>query len=132
MRKIWHIKTLFELKKLAKEIAASVTGGEIFALNGNLGSGKTTFTKALARALKIKKHVTSPTFVIMKAYPFKKTSRKLHLYHLDLYRTETNIVENLGLKEIWKDKNSITVIEWANKIKKHLPKATHQIFFHHT
>lgn len=131
MPKAIHLKNQTELNTAARTFASKITGGEVFALIGNLGSGKTTFTKALAKALKIKSHVTSPTFVIMKVYAFKKNGSKFHLHHLDLYRAEKNIVQNLGLKEIWKDKNAVTVVEWADKIKKHLPTKTQKIFFHH-
>jgi tRNA threonylcarbamoyladenosine biosynthesis protein TsaE len=122
--------TLNSIPHLAKKIAKSIKGGEIFALIGDLGSGKTTFTKTLGKALKIKHHITSPTFVLMNRYPFKLKTRKLYLYHLDIYRLKNfKDILALGINEIWGQKDTVTVIEWADKIKKYLPKKTVKIHF---
>ena len=86
----------------------------IITLNGDLGSGKTVFTKGLAHAMGIDS-VTSPTFNIVKEY-----EGELPLYHMDLYRVENNI-DNLGLEEYF-TKGGIVVIEWADMIKEYLPK----------
>lgn len=112
--------------------AKTVSGGEIFALIGPLGSGKTTFTKAFGKKLGVKEKIVSPTYIIMNRYKFTKNKKKLWLYHLDLYRTKSfREVTSLGLKEIWGKPDTITVIEWADKIKKHLPKETQIISFVH-
>jgi tRNA threonylcarbamoyladenosine biosynthesis protein TsaE len=122
--------TLPQIPKLAKKLAKSLKGGEILALIGDLGSGKTTFTQALGKALKIKHKITSPTFVLMNRYPFTISGKKLHLYHLDLYRLK-NYKEAmaLGLNEIWHDKSAITVIEWADKMGSRLPRKAKKIHF---
>jgi tRNA threonylcarbamoyladenosine biosynthesis protein TsaE len=121
--------SLDQIPALAKKIASGIKGGEIFALIGTLGSGKTTFTQALGKQLKIKHHITSPTFVIMNRYPFKQKT-PMHLYHLDLYRIKSfKDVKALGLTEIWGQKNNVIIIEWADKIKRHLPKKTKKIYF---
>lgn len=124
---------LSETKKQAKLIAKTIKGGEILALSGSLGSGKTTFTKALAKELGVKQTVTSPTFVLMQEYKTGKKSvnkTPLWLYHLDLYRTKNFAeVSGLGLKEVWGRPEVVTVIEWADKISTHLPKNTIRINF---
>jgi len=123
------IKTdLDGIKALAKKVAKSLKGGEIFALVGNLGAGKTSFVKALGKELKLKHKITSPTFTLMHNFEAKipATKKKVFLYHLDLYRTKNfKEVKALGLTEIWGRPDTITIIEWADKIQKYLPaKAT--------
>lgn len=113
-------KNADETKKFGGEIASNLKGQEIICLEGDLGSGKTTFVQGLATALKLKGRVVSPTFILMRQY----TSEKLNLYHLDLYRLENNLkeeIENLGLFDIWGKPGNIVVIEWAEKIKNLLP-----------
>lgn len=124
--------TLKDIPAIAKQAAYKIKGGEVFGLIGPLGAGKTFFTKELAKALKIKRRITSPSFVIMNRYPLKLAGKNLNLYHLDLYRTQNfNEVIALGLKEIWAHPENIVVIEWANKINKHLPKKTRIFKFRH-
>ncbi|MFA5449782.1 MAG: tRNA (adenosine(37)-N6)-threonylcarbamoyltransferase complex ATPase subunit type 1 TsaE [Clostridia bacterium] len=91
-------------------VAAHLQGGEIIILNGELGVGKTTFTKGLAKALGIKKSVVSPTFTIMREY-----KGKYKLSHIDMYRLGEDEADYLGLEESF-TKDSVTVIEW-NKLK---------------
>ncbi len=115
------IKSLSELQTLAKNIAKSLHGDEIVALIGELGAGKTTFTKALLKASGIKSKITSPTFVLM--IPYKKAAQKF--VHMDLYRLKNFAdVKALGVEDSWGKKNNIYIIEWADKIKRQLPKKT--------
>ena len=119
-----------ETKKLGKEIGSSLAGGEILALVGDLGSGKTTFVQGLAQGLGIKKRIISPTFILMRKY--NTSSKPKALYHVDLYRLENNIefeLTNLGIDDVWEDKDSIVVIEWAEKAKKAIPKSAKWIHF---
>ncbi|MCL5411529.1 MAG: tRNA (adenosine(37)-N6)-threonylcarbamoyltransferase complex ATPase subunit type 1 TsaE [Patescibacteria group bacterium] len=119
-----------ETKKFAQEFAQKLQGGEVIALIGNLGGGKTTFTQGLAEGLGIKQRVLSPTFVLMRSYPFKKGGKSLTLYHLDLYRLEkSKEAKALGLEEIWSDPKNVVLIEWAEKIKSLLPEKTIEIRF---
>lgn len=120
------IFTLKDLDKFAKKFSAGLKGGEVIALNGELGAGKTAFTKLLLKNLGVKKTVTSPTFVLMIPY---RTGKKT-LYHLDLYRLEGfKALEAMGIKDLWGRKENILIIEWADKIKRRLPKNTIYINF---
>ena len=101
---------------LAENIESEHFPGMVICLNGELGSGKTVFTKAFASALGIEDDVTSPTFNIIKEYQ----NGELPLYHMDVYRLEGNVNE-LGLDEYF-DGDGVTIIEWADMIEDHLPK----------
>ena len=104
-----------ETIELAENIESEHFPGMVICLNGELGSGKTVFTKAFASALGISDDVTSPTFNIIKEYP----NGELPMYHMDVYRLEGNVNE-LGLDEYF-DGNGVTVVEWADMIEEHLP-----------
>ncbi|HMR54987.1 MAG TPA: tRNA (adenosine(37)-N6)-threonylcarbamoyltransferase complex ATPase subunit type 1 TsaE [Candidatus Doudnabacteria bacterium] len=110
----------------ANKLAKALHGGEVLALIGDLGSGKTTFTKALGKALGVRSTITSPTFVMMQQYQTtakNKEGKPLWLYHLDLYRTNNfSEVKSLGVEQYWGHPETITVIEWADKIIDQLPK----------
>jgi tRNA threonylcarbamoyladenosine biosynthesis protein TsaE len=125
-----EIKSLAELRifagNLQKKAGKKKLANKIFALIGELGAGKTTFAKFFLKAAGIKQRVTSPTFVLM--VPYKKG--RLTFYHLDLYRTKNfKEIEALGLPELWNNKNNIFLIEWADKIKRHLPQNTTYLKF---
>jgi len=123
---------LSEAKNLARALAPKLRGGEILALVGQLGSGKTTFTQALGRALGVKGKILSPTFIVLQEFPTRlKTAagQKIFLSHLDLYRVKSfKEADVLGLSDSWGRTNIITVIEWADKIKTKLPKQTIYIY----
>jgi tRNA threonylcarbamoyladenosine biosynthesis protein TsaE len=125
---------LSEAKRFAQTLAPKLAGGEILALIGQLGSGKTTFTQALGKALGVKHKILSPTFIILQEYPTRKktkTRQKIVLSHLDLYRIKSfKEAAAVGLTQTWGQPNMITVIEWADKIKGRLPKQT--IYIHLT
>ncbi len=118
-------------KLLAKQISKKLKGGEVLALVGNLGAGKTTFTKFLAKELGAKLKIKSPTFTLLNIIPINLPKcPDANLYHFDLYRLKNfRQAQALGLKEIWENPKNITVIEWADKIKKYFPKKTLWIFF---
>ena len=108
---------LEETQKLAAEIAAQANGGDIFALQGDLGAGKTTFTQFFAKSLGIEKSVTSPTFVVMKMYEVSGNSEIDKLIHIDCYRFETlDDARSIGLGEYLDDQKAVILIEWPERI----------------
>jgi len=122
--KIIKIKSESETVKFAKQLASKLRGGQIIALQGDLGAGKTTLTKFLAKELGVKKHITSPTFVLMKVYPINKPSLSItKLVHVDCYRLEDpQELFYLGIEEYLNHEGRLVVIEWADKIKNYLNK----------
>lgn len=103
-----------ETIEFSKRLAKHLEPGDVIALEGDLGAGKTTFTKGLALGLEIKKNVNSPTFTIIKEY-----QGRMPLYHMDVYRVEDSF-EDLGFDEYFEG-NGVTVVEWAHLIEEQLP-----------
>lgn len=103
----------------------------IIALQGDLGSGKTTFVQGFAKALDIKQQITSPTFVILKRYKLQTIYYKF-LFHLDCYRIEkAKEIIDLGWKEMINNSENIILIEWPENIKSILSKHHLLIKFKH-
>lgn len=100
---------------LAQNLESEKFPNMIICLEGDLGSGKTVFTKGFAESLGIEETITSPTFNIVKEY----FSGEMPLYHMDVYRLDGN-VNNVGIEEYY-TKNGIVIIEWADLIKSNLP-----------
>ena len=100
-----------ETEELAQNIESEHFPGMVICLNGDLGSGKTFFTKSFASAMGINETITSPTFNIIKEYP----DGELPLYHMDVYRLDEQNT-NLGIEDYY-DKGGVTIIEWADLIK---------------
>ena len=107
-------QSLEQTQKLAAQLAKQLRPGLVIALNGDLGTGKTTFVRFLARACGITDHVHSPTFNILNIY-----AGKLPFYHFDFYRL--NDLENIDSAEFIPSQDGITVIEWAEKFPEILP-----------
>jgi len=129
-------QSALETQKLGEKIGRDLKNKpKILCLYGDLGSGKTTFIQGLAKGLGIKKRVISPTFVFMKQYKNLPSaepcfSNKPSFYHVDLYRiNKVKEARDLGLQEIFEDKEAIVAIEWAEKIKEILPKKRIDIYF---
>jgi len=101
--------------ELAQNIESEKFPNMVICLQGDLGSGKTIFTKGFASSLGIDEAVTSPTFNIIKEY----NSGEMDLYHMDVYRLDGK-VDDLGIEEYF-SKNGIVIIEWADMIKDYLP-----------
>ena len=123
-----------ETEELAKRLATQLKSGDVLALHGDLGSGKTTFTSYLVSALGIEKRVQSPTFVILRRYAAEGVGRSggevQAVNHLDLYRIQSREeVEDLGLSDLFSEPNSITVIEWPEVAEEFLPENVTKISF---
>lgn len=102
----------------------------ILALEGDLGGGKTTFLQGFAQGLGIKEKILSPTFVIMRKFKIRVDSCSdscgfVYLYHIDCYRIQKQKeILDLGWKEIIKNPQNIIAVEWADRIRKIIPKGT--------
>ena len=116
------LKDEMDTIELAQNFESEKFPNMIICLNGELGSGKTVFTKALANALGIKDTITSPTFSIIKEYDCE-----LPLYHMDVYRLDGN-TSGVNIEDYF-TKGGIVVIEWADTIKDILPKERLDIKF---
>jgi tRNA threonylcarbamoyladenosine biosynthesis protein TsaE len=121
--------TLEETFRVAEEFAKELTGGEVVALVGDLGAGKTTFSQGVAQALGILTRILSPTFVVMRSYPIPG-DKDLILHHLDLYRMESEAdIRALDIHELLADPKAITLIEWPEKVAEAMLAFTHQVKF---
>ena len=105
-----------ETKKLASTLATLVKPGMTILLEGELGAGKTTFTKGFAEGLGIDRVIKSPTYTLIREY----TQGRLPLYHMDLYRLEDTGAEEMGLDEYFEG-DGVCVIEWGSVVKEDLP-----------
>lgn len=113
-----------ETMDFGKRLARTFKGGEVIALHGDLGAGKTTLIKGIAKGLGIKKVITSPTFILMNVYKVEDLRFKIKvLIHIDCYRIKNEKdIEGIGAQEYFGRKDSVVVIEWPENIKKFLPK----------
>ena len=104
-------------QKIAEKLAKALHAGDVILLDGDLGAGKTTFTKGLARGLGIRKNVKSPTFTLIREYH----EGRLPLYHMDVYRLEETGGDDLGLEEYFNG-DGVSVVEWSQFVEDDLPK----------
>lgn len=104
-----------DTKRFADHIAKVLMSGDIMCLSGELGAGKTTFTKYLASALGITKNIKSPTYTIIREYE----TEQFPFYHMDAYRLEETGTDGIGLEE-YLESEGVTVIEWPQFIKDEL------------
>ena len=110
---VFNSQSVDDTYYLARKFAQSISKGNVIALIGNLGTGKTTFTKGLAKALGILENVGSPTFKLVSEY----VGTDSVLYHIDAYRLEgSKDFLNIGGEEYLTTEDGITVIEWADII----------------
>ena len=115
-----------ETKKFASRLSKKFQNGQVIALNGDLGSGKTTFSQGIAEGLGIEQHVGSPTFKLVSEY----VGEDLKLYHVDCYRlNNADEFLNLGGENLLLPDNGITLIEWANIIHELLPQDVIEVVF---
>lgn len=110
------LNNLEETEKFGIFLGENLRPGDVICLNGDLGAGKTTLTKSIAKGLGIDDYVTSPTFTIVNEY-YGKTD----LYHIDTYRLDDMVdVDYLGFDEYFYS-DGVTIVEWAEKIRDALP-----------
>ncbi|PIR72665.1 MAG: tRNA (adenosine(37)-N6)-threonylcarbamoyltransferase complex ATPase subunit type 1 TsaE [Candidatus Nealsonbacteria bacterium CG10_big_fil_rev_8_21_14_0_10_36_24] len=130
MKKEYITSSSAQTKKLGQKLAKDILKKKpektafVIGLEGELGSGKTTFVQGFAKALGIKEKVLSPTFVIIKRFQFNNLTIKQfnNFYHLDCYRIKKpRELLDLGFKEIISNPRNIVAVEWADKIKKIMP-----------
>jgi tRNA threonylcarbamoyladenosine biosynthesis protein TsaE len=107
-----------QTESLAADLAASLRGGEVIALHGDLGAGKTRFVRGLLRGLGgSERSVSSPTFVLLNVY----AGGRLTVYHLDAYRVPgPDEFEAIGFSELL-EQGGIIVVEWAERVEPLLP-----------
>lgn len=156
--KIYQSSSSQETKKLAEKIAEKAAkrqatrdkrqGALVFTLKGELGSGKTTFIQGFLRGLGVKRRSASPTFIIFRKFQIPRLRRPARrqgrgfggqansefqfVYHVDAYRIrKPRELLLLGLKDILADRRNVVLIEWADNIKKILPKSARWVKFSH-
>lgn len=104
--------------QLGASLGSIVRSGDVLALQGDLGAGKTNFVQGLARGLGITHDVNSPTFILANEY----TGGRLPLYHIDAYRVENAVeADGFGLDD-YLNGDGVTVIEWAERVREALPR----------
>ncbi len=126
-----------ETQKVAAFLAKEILAGRfpsiqrrqaaVLALSGDLGAGKTTFIQGFAKGLGVREKILSPTFVILKKFKIPNPKSQInfrYLYHIDCYRIDSpKEIIDLGFRDAISDPQNIVVIEWAERIKKILPKS---------
>ena len=111
-----------KIYQAVKKILKLLPSQRIFLLCGELGAGKTKLTKIIAKKLKIKETLTSPTFILWQKYEFKIKRKRYFLNHLDLYRIKAEDILKLDLRKEITKKENIFFIEWGEKLKLYLKK----------
>jgi tRNA threonylcarbamoyladenosine biosynthesis protein TsaE len=124
------IESLADTAKHYIETLKTQDSATVVGLSGDLGSGKTTFTKEVARILGVTDVITSPTFVIQKRYKLKKGALYSNLIHIDAYRLEGAAdLSVLRWDELLADPGNLIFIEWPELVRGALPKDAHTIHF---
>lgn len=122
----WISRAVEETQAIAAQIALQAQPGDLFALYGDLASGKTTFTKGFCRARGVQMPVTSPTFTLINEY-----QNDIPIYHFDCYRlSDESELYSLGYEEYFYGKG-IVLLEWAERVEGLLPAETIKMRFSH-
>ncbi|MCA0984461.1 tRNA (adenosine(37)-N6)-threonylcarbamoyltransferase complex ATPase subunit type 1 TsaE [Halobacillus yeomjeoni] len=120
----WISSSPEETKDFAEKLGQRLEAGDVLTLEGDLGAGKTTFTKGLGLGLGVKRTINSPTFTIIKEY-----MGRVPFYHMDVYRLEDS-EEDLGFDEYFEGEG-VTVVEWAHFIENYLPEERLDLSIHY-
>jgi len=113
--------------ELGRELGRKLKGLDVVCLYGDLGAGKTTFVKGVAEGVGYKGRVSSPTFGLARMY----RSRKLTLYHLDLYRVQSDDTGDIGIEEFVSDPKGACLVEWPEAGAVYWPKERIEVRFEH-
>ncbi len=130
------LNSIKEIDKFAKSFVENIlenkksTRAVIVGLQGDLGAGKTTFVKSVARTLCVEGSITSPTFVIEKIYELPEVCKFASIIHIDAYRLESGKeLSLLGWEEISNNPQNLIFIEWPERVANILPKDINRIYF---
>lgn len=126
----WHTDSPFATERVAESLVPMLQPDTLIRLEGELGAGKTTLVRGLARALGIQEPIRSPSFALVCEYPIRQPQRLagLPLIHVDLYRIETpEALATLGLDELI-ERRGVMLIEWAERLRSlgYTPHPQHQ------
>ena len=126
-----RITSLEELDTIVTEVLSVCTAHDdlhVITLMGDLGAGKTAFTKLLGKQFRVTEEITSPTFVVMKSYAIPVHPRFTTLTHIDAYRIESeDEMRVIGLEALLNDPKRLICIEWPEKISGCIPKDVYQV-----
>jgi len=129
MKQVYYTNSAEETRELAAKIAAETPNGTVFALDGNLGAGKTVFASGFARGLGITEPVSSPTFTIVQEYPRSEGM----FFHLDLYRIDNpDAALAFGIDEFLYASDAISLVEWPERIDGLFPPGTIRVAIERT
>ena len=129
MKQVYYTNSAEETRELAAKIAAETPNGTVFALDGNLGAGKTVFASGFARGLGITEPVSSPTFTIVQEYPRPDGM----FFHLDLYRIDNpDAALAFGIDEFLYASDAISLVEWPERIEGLFPPGTIRVAIERT
>jgi len=120
-----------ETAKIAAALAKRVRGGDVVALYGELGAGKTTFAQAFAKALGVKERVQSPTFILMHEHRLKKKGGPAYFLHADAYRGDVAQFRAVGFDEYLGRPDAVVLVEWAERVEALLPKKRIEVRLRH-
>lgn len=119
-----------QTRRLGARLGAHLQAGDVIALIGDLGSGKTVFAQGIGAGWGVTDPLLSPTFVLIRRHT--RPGNRVHLYHIDLYRLETpEAIATLGLEDLLGQDHAICVIEWADRAPALLPEERLWVTLHH-
>ncbi len=122
-----------ETRQFGRELAAAMQPGELVALSGDLGAGKTCLIQGIAEGLGVTDVVNSPTFVLLNLYAARKAAGgELTVYHFDLYRLASGEeLEDIGALEFFEDSQGVSLVELADRMPEYLPESRWEVRLEH-